>query len=477
MKKILIVIIAGLVLRVVCLNQSLWLDEAISVLAARDFSYPGIVFDFLKIDNHPPLYYLLLKLWGEIFGFTDWMLRTLSILLGTLLIYITYRITQKVSENKTTALISAVLAAVSPILVYYSQEVRMYILITLLVAAQFYIFVSLLKKEKIWLWILFSLVNCLLFFSDYITVFIFPIFFLYPLFKINFRFFTKVVTGFIPLGILLILWAPMLGTQLAVNKDIINAFPGWKEVIGGSTFKNLAVLFMKFTAGRISFEPKILYYFWVIFSSIPVAAGLFLARRRFKKDILIWVWFIFPLTIGFLFSFFLPVFNYFRFIYAVPALLILVCIGLFRLRNSKLKYFLIGWILLTNLISLSIYYLDLSQQRENWKQAVSFIEQNGRKDDLVIFEFKEEFAPYRFYQSGKIDSVGATDSYFADKEKTEMKLQKSLKGKNGVYHFEYLRDLTDPQKFVEQKLQDEGFTKNKVFNDFYNIGQISYWIR
>lgn len=472
---IILILLLGLILRLISLNQSLWLDEAISALAARDFSYQGIIFNFLKIDNHPPLFYLLLKLWGEVFEFRDWILRIPSVLLGIGVIYITYNIALKISENKTIPLVSAILAAVSPILVYYSQEVRMYILITLLAALQVYIFVCLLRKEKIWLWVLFSLVNCLLFFSDYITVFIFPIFFLYPLFKKNFRFSTKVLIGFVPLGVFFILWLPLLSTQLIVNKNIISAFPGWKEVIGGSTFKNLAVLLMKFSAGRISFEPKILYYSWVLFSSMPIAAGLFLALRRFKNDILIWLWLIFPLTIGFLFSFFLPVFNYFRFIYVVPALLILVTVGIYQLKNSKLKYALAGWILITNVISLNIYFFDYSQQRENWKQAVVFIEQNGKKDDLVVFEFREEFAPYRFYQTGKIDSIGATDSYFADKEKTQKRLEGKLEGKNGVYYFEYLRDLSDPNRFVEQKLQADGFKKDRVFNDFYNIGQISYW--
>ncbi len=473
---IFLILILGIILRVINLNQSLWLDEAISALAARDFSYQGIIFDFLRIDNHPPVFYLLLKAWGQIFGFTDINLRFLPVILGVLLIYAVFRIVSAISGNSKTAVISALLTATSPLLIYFSQELRMYILITLLCSIQTYVYLQLIKKNRLFYWGLFSALGCLIFFSDYITVFFLPVFLVYPLVVKNFRLLRNTMLSFLPLLVLFIFWYPYFDAQLLKNKELVSIFPGWGSVVGGATFKNLIVAWMKFILGRISFEPKILYYGLTAVFSLPVIYSLYRSISEFKKNLLIWLWFLFPVIAGFLFSFLIPVFNYFRFIYVLPAMIILVSLGLQNI-SRKPRYLLTGLLIAGSIAGLLIYYLDPSQQRENWRQAVGFLEQNAGKEEIAVFEFFEPFAPYKWYSTGKTDAVGATNSYLADKNKTYEKLGKALKDKTGVYHFEYLRDLTDPQKFVEQKIADEGFRKGQVYNNFYNIGQITYWSR
>lgn len=472
---IVLILILGLVLRLINLNQSLWLDEAISALAARDLSYFDITFNFLKIDNHPPLFYLLLKLWGQIFGFSDWVLRILPVLLGVGVIYLVYKITRTLSKNYRLTMIAAVLTSTSPLLIYYSQEIRMYILITLFASIQILIFQIIIYKGNRWKWGLFSLLNCLLFFSDYITVFLFPVFFLYPVLKKDRNLLLKVLLSFLPLIILFVFWFPTFNEQLIKNKEIVSSFPGWQYIVGGATFKNLAVAWMKFILGRISFEPKILYYGLVGVGSIPFIICIYKTSRVFKKYLLIWLWLIIPIALGFLFSLIIPVFNYFRFIYVLPAFLILTATGIFEFKSNHIKNLLIGLILFVNITGLLIYYIDPAQSRENWRQAVSLIEANAKSSDLVIFEFYEPVAPFLWYSKGKVDLIGGTDSYFAERTKTYQKLDPALMGKTRVYHFEYLRDLTDPQKLIEQRLEESGFKKGKVLNDFKNIGQVSIW--
>ena len=403
---LILILILGVFLRLINLDQSLWLDEAISTLAARDYSYYAITFDFLKIDNHPPLFYLLLKLWGEVLGFTDWVLRMLPVTLGSVLIFISYKLTYKISKEKNLAIIVSLLISSSPLLVYFSQEVRMYMLITLLAMIQIYIFSCTLEKPKWWKWLAFSCTNCLLFFSDYITVFLFPVFLIYPLIRKDGKLLTKIIISFIPLGLLFSLWFPMFNDQLLKNREIVNSFPGWQFIVGGATLKNLAVIWMKFVLGRISFEPKLIYYSLVLLATAPVLISLFLAAKTFKKHLLVWLWLIIPILLGFAFSWIIPVFNYFRFIYVLPALLILVAIGINSLRSQTLQRILITLVLLTNLTGLLIYYLDPAQSRENWRQAVSYIENQAGPNDLVVFEFLEPVAPYRWYSNNQVEVIG-----------------------------------------------------------------------
>lgn len=67
-------LVLGLVLRLVSLNQSLWLDEATTALVAK-MSFTDIFTKFLPGDFHPPLYYLLIKVWVFLFGDSEVVLR------------------------------------------------------------------------------------------------------------------------------------------------------------------------------------------------------------------------------------------------------------------------------------------------------------------------------------------------------------------------------------------------------------------
>ena len=97
---ILAILLFAIILRVINLNQSFWLDEAISGLAARDYSFVGSIKDFLPGDTHPPLYYLLLKFWTNIFGFSEISMRNLSVIFGVATVYVVYLLGRKVKDEK-----------------------------------------------------------------------------------------------------------------------------------------------------------------------------------------------------------------------------------------------------------------------------------------------------------------------------------------------------------------------------------------
>ncbi len=116
--------------------QPLWWDEGWSVYFAS-----GDVRSLLQltaVDIHPPFYYLVLKLWILIFGSSPFALRLFSVLVGSLTVILLIAIAQRLLGGRG-ALVVAALAAVSPLHIYYSQEVRMYGLVTLLCLASLYL--------------------------------------------------------------------------------------------------------------------------------------------------------------------------------------------------------------------------------------------------------------------------------------------------------------------------------------------------
>lgn len=120
------------------LRQSVWFDEAYSILLAKQ-SVAQLV-ALTAVDTHPPLYYLLLKGWASIFGWSELALRSLSLLVfggavavGALLV--------KRLFGVRIALVALFIMIVSPFLLRYGFEVRMYALASFIGIAATYVLV------------------------------------------------------------------------------------------------------------------------------------------------------------------------------------------------------------------------------------------------------------------------------------------------------------------------------------------------
>jgi len=110
-------------------RQPLWLDEATSAsFAARPF------WDCVFAEvQHPPLFNALLHFVVSAFGSSDFVLRVPSALFGVASVAALWFLARRLFPlMPTVAPTAASLAAVSPFLIYYSQECRSYSLLILL---------------------------------------------------------------------------------------------------------------------------------------------------------------------------------------------------------------------------------------------------------------------------------------------------------------------------------------------------------
>jgi mannosyltransferase len=127
------VIAVGALLRFATLGvQRPWVDEAVTAGLLR-LDLGGMLSAVSTTESTPPLYYLLARAWAVVFGTGAVGLRSLSALLGTLTIPVAYAIGATLVSRRA-GLFAAALTAVSPPLVWYSQEARSYALLILLCA-------------------------------------------------------------------------------------------------------------------------------------------------------------------------------------------------------------------------------------------------------------------------------------------------------------------------------------------------------
>lgn len=148
------ILLLGLGLRLYCLTkEDIWYDEAVTIKAA-EMPLPEMIHFTLRPSHDtsfPPVYYILMKGWVDMFGDSPAAVRMVSVLCGTFTILAIYGI-GRILFNEKYGLYLGLLMALSPFDIYYSQETRGYALQILLICIAIYFFVRALKKDSRGFW-------------------------------------------------------------------------------------------------------------------------------------------------------------------------------------------------------------------------------------------------------------------------------------------------------------------------------------
>ena len=112
--------------------QSLSGDEGVTSALLR-MPFGDMLATVPDTESTPPLYYVLAWLWTQAFGHGEVGMRSLSALAGTAAIPALFAAGRALASERA-GVAAAALGAVSPLLVWYSQEARSYALLVLLAA-------------------------------------------------------------------------------------------------------------------------------------------------------------------------------------------------------------------------------------------------------------------------------------------------------------------------------------------------------
>lgn len=455
------ILLLALVLRLVLLNQSLWLDEAISVLSAKSLGFWHFTTGYPMGDFHPPGYFALLWVWGRIFGFSEVAVRMPSVILGVLTVGLTYLLGKDLFSKKM-GLLAALLLALGPLHIYYSQEARMYSLAVFAVTLSFYFLNKVLNNN--YKFIVFYILSIILvFYSDYVAYFALLSQFLFVL--VFFRSKLKVISLSFIGGFLGILpWVMVFPQQLAGGRENAEQVAGWAKVVGGANFKNLVLVFIKTVVGRVSFSNKIVYAGvlipLLIFFGVVGEKGL---KKIDKETKLLLCWIFIPLSAAFFVSFYIPVLAYFRIVFILPGIYLLLARGLNSLQGKIFKLAL-GVFILVSLTFLGMYCANPKFQREDWKSLVEYLNQKNSQEGLVLFKNTTIPAPYLYYDQQEITVQNALAKFPAENPKDIVNLNSVLQGKNKVYLVNYLVEISDPNRLVEQELVKLNFKLDSVYD-------------
>ena len=138
-------------------TYSLWCDEAFSVFVARS-RWSDLLRQLVVDRVHPPLYYMLLKLWISTVGASVASLRGFSVLFSVLTVAPLWSCMKQIRLSTWLRIALLLAIACNPFLVLYSQEVRMYSLLCFLTVWSLDLYLK-QKSDRSSLQILWGLVN------------------------------------------------------------------------------------------------------------------------------------------------------------------------------------------------------------------------------------------------------------------------------------------------------------------------------
>jgi len=453
----------ALFLRLININQSLWLDEAISAQAAVKFSFSELLFDFLPSDVHPPLYQLILHFWCKVLPYNEFFLRLPSIIFSLLTCCFIYKIYQLIFKDKQGAFFCFLFLLTSPLFIYYAQEARMYSLSAFLVTASVYYLIKFFKIKKIKFLILNSAFLILSFYSHYLCWLILPVQWLFFLIQKNKN--KRIILNYLIIQFLsyffYLPWFPVLFNQWKIGQQAALTNKVWAQTVGGLTFKSLALLPIKFIIGRTSFDNKLVYGFIVSGLLIFFAYLFWRTLKNINNQFIrfFWLWLILAPLLGAIISLKTPVFTYHRFLFCLPAFSLLLSRGILSFKSRKVVNIMAGLVLLINLFFSFRYLLNPNFHRENWKEAVKILHQKNKEEAPVLI-LQNVTAPFDYYDQGRSHKV-----YLYQKE--------AIGGVDSVWLIPYALPIFDPLDETRAFLESRGFVR--VYEEHFSGVTLEKW--
>jgi mannosyltransferase len=437
--------------------KGMWLDETFSVWLASH-SVADMLQWIVKIDQHPPLYYLLLHYWIALNGDTPYYVRLLSVLFGAGTIPIIYLIGKRLS-GAVVGLVAAALLALSLFNIYYAQETRMYTLLMFNAAIAIYALVRLLtdarsvrpigsqfreyvhawrtpgpvetdaKEESIykveisyqsgwrgWFfrhrWLSIHAIETDLAWVAYI------LFSAATLYSHNTAVFFPLATNIFVFGLMLFQRIKKSGSPLSLQapsfwnwvKAQIAIFLLWSPWIV-SFIKQASTVDQRFWIPQPTWDSvlQVLKSFLNPAGSIPANEGplvwtlyvlvLCLGLVRFRKNISQFLFlaalFAIPLLGELIVGIRRPIFSGRTLIWTTIPLYLVLAAGVTQLKFRFLIIVALISLVTINLFSAGDYYRFY--QKEDWSAAASYVAGTAEKDDLVLFNSNFVVIPFDYY--------------------------------------------------------------------------------
>ena len=235
-----------------------------------------LVLDLARHDpQHPPLYYVLAKVWVNVWGDSVLALRTLSVIFSVLALPALYWLMRELAASRRAAMLAVLFMGVSPLFILYGQEAREYALwsLTLLLSSA-----ALLRARRLSqlgslssvrrAWFLYGCCMLIAVYTSLSTLSLILVQLLYVALVTRLRW-SRALVGFMlslsAVGLLFLPWA----LNLLRNFEAFSASMAWSSVIVIPRTAVLRILSLNVTRNVFDFWPEVVQDQW-----LPITASV-----------------------------------------------------------------------------------------------------------------------------------------------------------------------------------------------------------
>jgi 4-amino-4-deoxy-L-arabinose transferase-like glycosyltransferase len=502
---IVVVLWTALALRLAGISeQSIWYDEGLSIYAAR-----GSIGDILRTSaqsEHPPLHSLLLRAWMALGGDSELSVRYLSAWWGVLAVALMVHLGRRLLSAAGLAWsgdLSALLMALSPLAVWFSQETRGYTLALALAIATVAVSWDLALATQPsrpgrgpgWARYLayVLLASAALYAHLYSALVLVALNLLFLVGQLQ-----RATARARPQWAQILAWA---GAQLAV----IALFAAWLPVVANQWQLN-ATYFHGAVDWKQVLRRTLLAYsvgksldgFWAIgatwaFVALIASGTLSLIRRRGGRWplVLCWLWLTVPLAFQIALNRDLAKYSPRYLLNALPPFLLLASAGTLGLMHAVVAAraptrrgwrlaALVALLLCTALIggattrSLASHYDDRSGYRPDIRAVAHYIEEHASPEDLIVILGGHGSPAFRYYYRGPLPVLPLPDRLLPDTRtpldvRALETLDRALDGRQRLWLVLWQASLADPSGLITDELEHT-YPRLGVGRTFHDVG-------
>ena len=379
-------------------EKGFWLDEALSVQRASA-AWPVLWQDITSTQANMALYYVLLHWWIAL-GDSEMVVRGLSALFAVAAIPIVYRLTSVAFGNRT-ALTAALLLALNSFFISYAQEARGYSLAVLVSTLSTLCFVTAIERPSRGRWTGHALVSSLALYTHFFCALVI----------------LAQAASLVFMRRRQIPWRGLLGSgaAIAVAAMPLVWFVAFNDVgqidwVPAPRALDLYLLFATLAGGG-----------WALpaLCALAILGGVMLSLRdridtadplqRWRVALLI-CWLIVPAAVAYGTSAAKPVFETRFLIVSLPAFVMLVALGLTRLRAQALFASAVALVAVLSLGSVRAWH-D-APDKQWWRAAAQHVRSRAQAGDAVSFFVYSARVPFEYY--ARRPGVSDADLTFVD---------------------------------------------------------------
>ena len=372
--------------------KSFWLDEGVSIDIAR-LPWPRFLHVMWSGEANMALYYLVLRFW-LIFGSSEGFVRGLSVLFSVATVPVVFFLGARLFSRRV-GLLAALLLAINAYHIRYAQETRSYAMVVFFAVLATWLLAKNLQEPSSAHWGIYAAVCAMATYSHFYAVLLVPAQAISLLSwrrdEIPWR---KLVGSFLAFGVMIV---PVAVFVFAIYVLKTGAPPSlWFTPLQPDSLVLLGIDFSG-VYGRLLLSLHVL--------AMGIAA-LGAARVRRGGDqtseawgyTLLFSWLVAPVVMVVTVSLVKPLFVPRFLSFCIPALLLLVAVGISRLRPAVLSWGLFVAISICSIMAdIRYYQYDFEMRRQDWRAVTSYVFEHAQPGDSIFFYHSGGEAPFAYY--------------------------------------------------------------------------------